>query len=244
MFQQFENELNSFMTEKVKEVAGAAEDIFNTAGKLKEQETKIKMLVKTKKTLKKKISVLESQLAEAQDLLKSKNERENYSDSEYDNIHANIQDNETEFENIELETAAEKEKNQTIEDLFTPEQIIYYLETTPEFENLQHEIGEKKKECQHYQHLLTQERETHKQEIEILEKNNTDISSELCKQLQIHTDLNKKIKMFTSSHEDDKCKIEYLEHSRYFWKEYFWMLFLTMISLFAYQFLCEYNNSK
>ena len=63
MFQEFENEINNFMTEKVKDVAGAAEEIFNTAGKIKEQETKIKSLTKSKKEMRRKISDLEKQVA-------------------------------------------------------------------------------------------------------------------------------------------------------------------------------------
>lgn len=228
MFQQFENELNSFMTEKVKEVAGAAEDIFNTAGKLKEQETKIKMLVKTKKTLKKKISDLETELANTKELLVSNNKHKNKKEKHLDN----------DFENIDMETEVENNNtNQNkIDELFTPEEIVFYLESTPEFENLHHDLEEKNRECVHYQKTLTEERELHRQEVEILKKNNTDVSNELCKQIQIQTDLDKKIKILESSHTDDKYKIEFLDNNRYFWKQYFWMLFFIIISLIIYQF--------
>ena len=64
MFQQFENNLNSYMTEKVKEVAGAAEEIFQTAGIIQEQELKIKSLQKSKKSLKKQVQDLEKELEE------------------------------------------------------------------------------------------------------------------------------------------------------------------------------------
>ncbi len=59
MFQQFENDINTLLTSGVRNVTDAAQEMMNTAGTIQAQESKIKSLVKTKKSLKKKIVELE-----------------------------------------------------------------------------------------------------------------------------------------------------------------------------------------
>lgn len=70
MFEQFESEINNILTSGVRNVAGAAEEIMNSAVTIKSQEDKIKSLTKTKKSLKKKITELEEELAKSQKLVK------------------------------------------------------------------------------------------------------------------------------------------------------------------------------
>ena len=66
MFQQFENDINTLLTSGVRNVTGAAQEMMNTAGTIQAQESKIKSLVKTKKSLKKKIVELEEKLKKSE----------------------------------------------------------------------------------------------------------------------------------------------------------------------------------
>ena len=66
MFQQFENDINTLLTSGVRNVTGAAQEMMNTAGTIKAQETKIKSLLKTKKSLKKQIGELQEKLKKSE----------------------------------------------------------------------------------------------------------------------------------------------------------------------------------
>lgn len=66
MFQQFENDINTLLTSGVRNMTGVAQEIMNTAGTIKAQESKIKYLMKTKKSLKKQIGELQKKLKQAQ----------------------------------------------------------------------------------------------------------------------------------------------------------------------------------
>ena len=66
MFQQFENDINTLLTSGVRNVTGAAQEMMNTAGTIKAQETKIKSLMKTKKSLKKQIGELQEKLKKSE----------------------------------------------------------------------------------------------------------------------------------------------------------------------------------
>ena len=57
MFRQFENEVNSYLTEGVRTVSGAAEEFIKTAKNIQENESKIKEYqkeIETKKTIQKR----------------------------------------------------------------------------------------------------------------------------------------------------------------------------------------------
>ena len=69
MFQQFENEISTILTTGVRNVAGAAEEIMNTAATIKSQEEKINALTKSKTSLQ-KVAVLESKLQKSQQKVK------------------------------------------------------------------------------------------------------------------------------------------------------------------------------
>ena len=70
MFQQFENEISTILTTGVRNVAGAAEEIMNTAATIKSQEEKINALTKSKTSLQKKVAVLECKLQKSRQKVK------------------------------------------------------------------------------------------------------------------------------------------------------------------------------
>ena len=202
MFQQFENNLNSYMTEKVKEVTGAAEEMFQTASIIQEQELKIKSLQKSKKSLKKQVQELEKELEEANTkltcLLPQRMDTVDYLDEPINHD-----------DNLERDT-----------NMISPIQVNdHTIITSAEWEDLVQDKKNKTEQCEEYE-----------KKIDNLVKNNTKLNEELVSQLEVLSELEDNTEKLQNENQQYENQIYDLDKSRLFWKESFFYILILIIA--------------